>query len=139
MFRMFRRWVRRARIRRAMAVRRRLRRSYGAKETYTASQVKAAARRSGANGATAAYAFAIFCNSDEFARAGVEGEYDALRGDVDALFPRLGGDFAAREGVSDSDAVSIGGSVDGGSSDSGGGFGGGDGGGDGGGGGGGGF
>lgn len=133
----FQRWLDRRRIRQAIRLQPRLRRSYGRSRTYTAGQVRTAGRSAGLSRSAQLWAYATYCTPAEFAAAGVEGDYDALRLQMDAHFDNQGAAFAGSEGLAEShSAASGGGWSDGGGFDGGGGGGGG-GGGDGGGGGGG--
>ena len=112
---LFDRWRRRRQARRALRLRKRLRRNFGAKDVYTAAQVSQTldAQR-GQNAHVLRWALALYCSSREFAEAAPNEDYNALRQELDALFSNSGADFSHSEGLSDAQAVGVSSSVDGG-------------------------
>lgn len=114
-----RRRRRRARVRRAIALRRQLRRRYGKHDTYSPDQVRRVARDGHLSSADVMIALAVYTSASDFAGAGVTADQDALRGEVEALFPNRASGFADGEGLNDSFAKSIGGNVEGGYNSSG--------------------
>ncbi|MCI4665147.1 MAG: hypothetical protein MRY74_10555 [Neomegalonema sp.] len=109
----FTRWRLRSRIRRAVALRKRLRRKYGARSTYTAEQVKTAARRNHRDHDMMLWAYAIHCGPASFASAGLGGDYHELRSQVDQLFSSRSLGLAKSEGLTDTQAVEFSGTADG--------------------------
>ncbi|MEL6235456.1 MAG: DUF6559 family protein [Pseudomonadota bacterium] len=116
------------RIRRAVRLRYHLRKAYGASDSYTADQVRVAAKSQRLPPEVLIWALALYCTQAEFAAAGLAGDYTGLRAEIDDALKRNAA-LAGSEGVCDDQAIILAGNVDGGGSD------GGDGGGDGGGGG----
>ncbi|MEL6235457.1 MAG: DUF6559 family protein [Pseudomonadota bacterium] len=106
-------WRKKRQVRRVLRLRQLLREEFGPADSYTVRQIRPMSVRARLTREDRALAYALYCTREEHRQAGGDGDYDTLRALPDTLFPG-GTAFALSEGVSDAQALRVGGSIEGG-------------------------